>query len=371
MKIIRVGITGANGLLGWHLRAYLHRHKEIEVLCADRACFEDSGLLDKFVSNVDAIAHFAGMNRGADGELEATNIGLTEALIAACQRMSVSPHILHSSSTHVERDTAYGRSKRVSAELLRAWSKQSGAKFTNIILPHVFGEFGKPFYNSVVSTFCHQIAGAEIPKIIDDSNLELVHTQDVAQLFYKSIVEGDCSELRLQGVPITVEKLLSKIVKMAENYAEQIIPDVRNALDLRIFNTYRSYLFPNKYPVPLQVHTDARGGLFEAVKSENGGQMFFSTTKPNITRGNHYHTRKIERFLVTHGVATICLRKIFTQEIHSFSVTGDTPCYIDMPTFYTHNITNTGNDILTTAFWAHEIFDRQDPDTFAELVEPL
>ncbi|MEK6749961.1 MAG: NAD-dependent epimerase/dehydratase family protein [Pseudomonadota bacterium] len=371
MKNLRIGITGINGLLGWHLRAYLHGHKDIDVFGADRATLSDPMLLDKFVSGVDAIAHFAGMNRGSDEVLEATNIGLAEALIAACQRTGATPQVVHSSSTHVDRDTAYGRSKRISAELFREWAKKTGAQFSNVTLPHVFGEFGKPFYNSAVSTFCHQLANKEKPQVVKDSALELVHTQDVAQLFLSTVKNNIPGEQRVKGIPTTVNALLDKLGNMAATYAEQRIPDVRNALDLRLFNTYRSYLFPAKYPVSLQVHTDVRGGLYEAVKSENGGQMFFSTTKPGIARGNHYHTRKIERFLVTNGEATIRLRKLFSQEIFSFAVTGTAPCYIDMPTFYTHNITNTGNDILTTAFWAHEIFDRQDPDTFSEQVDPV
>jgi UDP-2-acetamido-2,6-beta-L-arabino-hexul-4-ose reductase len=170
------------------------------------------------------------------------------------------------------------------------------------------------------------------------------------------------------GRALKVSELLARLNGIAGLYNCQIVPDLRDLLDLRLFNTFRSYLFPNYYPVTLAVHEDNRGALFEAVKSRNAGQMFFSTTKHGVTRGNHYHTRKFERFLVTSGEAVIRLRKLFSGEIVDFRVSGSRPQYIDMPTFYTHNITNIGSTDLVTVFWAHEIFDKDDPDTYPESV---
>ena len=140
-------------------------------------------------------------------------------------------------------------------------------------------------------------------------------------------------------------------------------------MDLDLFNTYRSYLYPRHYPVTLPLHSDARGHLYEAVKSLHGGQCFISTTKPGITRGNHYHTRKLERFLVLNGDAVIRIRKLLTGDIVEFKVSGAAPQYIDMPTFCTHDITNMGQSDLMTLFWAHEIFDPQRSDTIREPVE--
>ena len=365
---MKIGITGIDGLLGWHLRAYLHGGRKATVRGVDRPTYSDPRSLADFVQDVDAVVHLAGVNRGNDAELEETNIDLTNRLIAACEKTGSKPHIVFASSTHADRDTAYGRSKRACAAKFRQWSDKNRANFTNLVLPHVFGEFGKPFYNSVVSTFCYQIANREAPTIVTDGDLELVHTQEVATRILQVIGKGESGDNREQGRSIKVSELLAKLNEIARLYNCQIVPDLRDLLDLRLFNTFRSYLFPKYYPVTLSVHADSRGALFEAVKSRNAGQMFFSTTKPGVTRGNHYHTRKFERFLVTSGEAVIRLRKLFSGEIVEFRVSGSNPQYIDMPTFYIHNITNIGSTDLVTVFWAHEIFDKDDSDTYPESV---
>jgi UDP-2-acetamido-2,6-beta-L-arabino-hexul-4-ose reductase len=365
---VTVGVTGIEGLLGWHLRVFLSRRPDIELRGADRATFEDPAALEAFVSGLDVVVHLAGMNRGPDAELEAVNLQLASALVEALDRSGARPHVVFSSSTHIDRDTAYGRSKRAAAERLRAWAERRGASLTTLVLPHVFGEFGKPFYNSVVSTFCHQLAKGEEPKLLVDGALELVHTQAVAEVIASSFGSRFDGEQRMRGEPMLTSELLERLRGMAALYTGHVIPDLRRPIDLRLFNTYRSYLFPDHYPVSLTVHVDPRGGLFEAVRSLNGGQVFLSTTKPGITRGGHYHTRKVERFLVTAGDAVIRLRKLFTNDVVEFRVSGAQPQYVDMPTFHTHDITNVGEGDLLTAFWAHEIFDPADSDTFMEPV---
>ena len=184
------------------------------------------------------------------------------------------------------------------------------------------------------------------------------------------IREGVVGDVRVQGHRLTVYALLNTLTGMQELYGQHIIPDLREDLRRDLFNTFRSYLYPQHYPVRLTLHTDPRGSLFEAVKSLNGGQSFMSTTHPGITRGNHYHTRKVERFLVTGGEAEIRLRHLFGQEVQTFRVSGDQPSYVDIPTLHTHNITNVGATTLSTLFWTHELFDPANPDTVAELVEP-
>jgi len=367
---VKVGITGIHGLLGWHLRAHLSRRADLEVRGADRAAFASASTLEAFVAGLDVVVHLAGMNRGEDAELESVNVGLASALVAACERSGATPHIVFSSSTHVERETAYGRSKKAAAERIRCWAARSHGSLTTLILPHVFGEFGRPFYNSVVSTFCHQLAHGDEPKIMVDGALELVHVQKVAEQIadvFQHRVDGD---VRMAGEPIRTSELLDRLCTMASLYHRHVIPDLRQGLDLRLFNTYRSYLFPEHYPMTLEIHRDDRGVLFEAVRSLNPGQVFFSTTRPGITRGGHYHTRKVERFLVTEGEAVIRLRKLFSKDLVEFRVDGATPQYVDMPTFFTHDITNVGSGELRTAFWAHEIFDPADSDTYAEPVVP-
>jgi UDP-2-acetamido-2,6-beta-L-arabino-hexul-4-ose reductase len=366
---VNVGITGIHGLIGWHLRARLSRLPEVVVRGADRATFTERDALAEFVKDLDVLVHLAAMNRGDESELESVNVELATAMIAALERTGATPHVVFSSSTHIERDTAYGRSKRAVTERLRRWVHERGGSLTNLILPHVFGEFGRPFANSVVSTFCHQLARQETPQIIVDGRLELLHAQRVADEIAQALERRTDFELRMAGESIMTSELLGRLQEMASLYRRHLIPDLREPLALRLFNTYRSYLFPHHYPVTLELHSDQRGVLFEAVRSLNPGQVFFSTTKPGITRGGHYHTRKVERFLVTGGEAVIRLRKLFTSEIVEFRVNGSKPQYVDMPTFHTHDITNVGESELMTAFWAHEIFDPNDSDTFPEAVK--
>ena len=364
-----VGVTGADGLLGTHVRAYLHGIPEMHVRVAGRQTF-GSGALTTFVEGCDVIIHLAGMNRGDDLVVAETNVALARQLVTALNKTGSQAHILFSSSTHIERDTPYGASKREVASLLEAWATGSKGKFTNVILPGVFGEGGKPFYNSVVSTFCYQLATGETPTPHNDALTEQIHAQEVARRMEAIIREGVVGDVRVQGHSLTVYALLNTLTGMQELYGQHIIPDLREDLRRDLFNTFRSYLYPQHYPVRLTLHTDPRGSLFEAVKSLNGGQSFMSTTHPGITRGNHYHTRKVERFLVTGGEAEIRLRHLFGQEVQTFRVSGDQPSYVDIPTIHTHNITNVGAATLSTLFWTHELFDPANPDTVAELVEP-
>ncbi len=365
---MNIGITGADGLIGWHLRAFLYLKGGFNVRLATRPTFAQPDQLAAFVEGLDAVVHLAGMNRGNETEVEATNVGLAEALIAAFERTGGAPKVAFSNSIQADLDTGYGRGKRSAASHLRAWADRSGAAFASLIFPHVFGEFGKPFYNSVVSTFCHQLAHSESPQIIVDGDLELMHTQDVAARCVSAVETGENEEFRIHGIPMKVSDVLRRLRLMSTCYAAQIVPDLRDQLDMRLFNTLRSYLYPERYPVYLTLHSDSRGALFEALKSENGGQVFLSTTRSGITRGNHFHTRKVERFLVVSGEAEIRLRRIFSDRVNVFEVSGARPCYVDMPTFHTHSITNVGTSELVTLFWANEIFDPNDPDTYPEPV---
>lgn len=364
-----IAITGVEGFLGWHLRVHCHARPELKILQIDRSVFGDPGRLQGIMCQADAVVHLAGMNRGDDQEIERVNIGLTRQLIAACKQTNARPQVLLANSTHRDRETAYGRSKRQSADLLAGWASEAGAIFTNLVLPNIYGECGRPFYNSVVATFCHQLASGEEPKIIQDGQLELVHAQTVSRAIMAAIEGCVPGQVRVEGERLSVSACLSKLQTFDRCYRAHLVPDLKADLDLDLFNTYRSFLYPRYYPVTLQLHSDERGHLFEAVKSLHGGQCFISTTKPGITRGNHYHTRKFERFLVLGGDAVIRIRKLLTTDIVEFKVSGTVPQYIDMPTFCTHDITNTGQAELTTLFWAYEIFDPQRSDTIRESVD--
>ncbi len=371
---MKIGVTGASGLLGFHSRCCLHALKGAhEIRLATRNTFASPDILDQFAQGLDGILHFAGMNRGPELEVEATNIAITRALVTALRRTDARPAIAYANSTHCSRDTGYGLGKLASAELLQQWGYESGARVGNFVLPHVFGECGKPFYNSVVSTFCYQLARFEEPCIDVDGELELLHAQDVAQHLISWLCDDNAQSglQRLVGTPMRVSVMLERLRELLVRYVKQgALPNLDKDIDLRLFNTLRSYLYPSFYPQPLKMHTDTRGELFEAVKTDQGGQTFLSTTVPGATRGNHWHLRKIERFLVVGGHGTISIRKLFSNEILTFEVSGDVPAYIDIPTLHTHSITNTGKEILQTLFWSNEIFDPAHPDTYPEVVLP-
>ncbi len=359
-----IAITGADGFLGWHLRCRLHGSEPRLVVPQD---FETVEALAQALGPATTVIHLAGMNRGPEDEVYATNIRLASQLIQALDLAGIVPTILFANSTHSLGETAFGRSKREASFILADWARARGGRYVDVILPHLFGEGGRPFYNSGFATFCHQLAHGEEPQIIQDGQLELLHAQRACARFLELAQEGEGTQ-RLTGAPMRVSEALGRLREIQATYLSGIVPDLSDPLTLEFFNTFRSYLYPAHYPVPLQLRTDNRGSLFEAVKSQQGGQTFISTTHPGITRGRHFHRHKVERFLVMAGKAEIRIRRLFDDEVKVFPVTGDEPCFIDIPTFHTHEITNMGEQELVTLFWSHELFDPSNPDTYAEPV---
>jgi len=366
----KVVVTGGAGLIGWHLRAFLSTQPEIEVVSCDREAFNDDDQLAELVRNADVVAHLAGMNRGDENEIAATNVLLAKRLVDACRKSDCRPHVIFSSSTHIDGPTKYGESKRKAAETISEWAEAEDARFCNLVLPHVFGEHGKPFYNSVVSTFAYQIATGETPSIDRDGKLNLLHCQQVAQIIWEKIEEGAVGECRPQGREIKVSELLEKLNSLSSRYVDGVVPNLDDEFDHRLFNVYRSYIPHDSRPRDLTLHEDNRGHLFEAIRADGQGQVFLSTTHPGITRGNHFHFGKVERFLVISGKAKIRLRKVLTNEVHTYEVSGERLQAIDIPTLHTHNITNVGDEPLVTLFWAGEHFDPDNSDTYFLEVEP-
>ena len=256
-------VTGAGGFLGWHLRVYFHARPEFKIVGVDRSVYGDPKRFTEILRSADAVVHLAGMNRGNEQEIERVNVDLTTRLIGACRQADLRPQIVLANSTHCERDTAYGRSKRRSAELLAGWASEVGAVFTNLVIPNVYGEGGRPFYNSVVSTFCHQLASGEKPAIIQDGRLELVHAQAVVRELDAAIQKRISGEVRMTGSSLSVSDLLETLQGFDRSYRGHLIPELTRESDLDLFNTYRSYLYPRHYPVTLPLHSDARGNLFE------------------------------------------------------------------------------------------------------------
>ena len=341
---------------------------EVTVVPADRSAFADIASLRRFVSGCDTIIHLAGMNRGADDEIIHVNVGLADALVDACRAENITPHIVFASSTHIFRNTRYGDAKRQCSEILRRWSREEGAVFTNLILSNIFGENGRPFYNSVISTFCYQLARDERPQIEVDAAYDYLHCYDVAENLMNILQNKPNHDVFLQGRNMSVSEILGRLTLFDVNYRGGVIPDCQDRFDLSLFNTYRSHLYPSFYPRLSEIRSDNRGDLFEVTKSLGGGQSFISTTRTGITRGNHFHFHKVERFCVIEGEALIQIRRLFDDSITSFAVSGRKPCSIDMPTLHTHSITNAGKHDLITLFWSNEIFDPSRQDTFVETV---
>lgn len=364
-----IAMSGASGFFGWHLRCRMKSTGPTEIRDLSESAFESVETLAAELGEVDTVFHLAGMNRGPELEVYETNIELARKLMAALDLQGITPMVLFANSIHSLGDSAFGRSKREASRLLAEWARARGARYVDVVLPHLFGEGGRPFYNSAFATFCHQLTRGEEPQVLQDGQVELIHAQRVAARFLALALDGTTEGVvRVEGTPMKVSEALGRLRSIHETYQAGIIPDLSTPLNLDFFNTYRSYLYPDHYPVHLQLHTDARGGLFEAVKSHHGGQAFLSTTRPGITRGRHYHHHKVERFLVVNGEAEIRIRRLFDTEVRVFQVSGASPCFVDMPTFHTHEITNVGTRDLLTLFWSHEIFNPESPDTYPEPV---
>jgi UDP-2-acetamido-2,6-beta-L-arabino-hexul-4-ose reductase len=372
--MIKVGITGSKGFIGYHLYQELNLFKdEFIIVDFERSFFDNIQLLDSFVSSCDVIVHLAALNRHNDTELiYETNISLVNKLIVALERTASKAHLIISSSTQEERDNLYGRSKKEGRLLLSEWANQSGGRLTGLIIPNVFGPFGHPYYNSVIATFCHQIARNETPKIEIDGDLKLIYVGDLVQNIIELIRKHDNSHELL--IPFTAEAKVSEVLSLLRYFQKSYqedgeIPVLGNDFQHKLFNTYRCYMdVANYFPKKFVLHGDNRGSFVEIARQGIPGQTSFSTTLPGITRGNHFHTRKIERFAVIKGTALIQLRRIGSDEVHDFYLNGDSPAYVDMPIWYTHNIKNIGEETLYTIFWINEPFDANDPDTYFEIV---
>lgn len=368
--MIKVGITGQRGFMGSHLYNYLGTKEEIEHVNFERSFFEDQSKLKTFVSSCDVILHIAAMNRHEDQQvIYNTNVGLVNKLVSACKATKSTPKIIFSSSTQEEKDNLYGKSKRDGRQVLEIWANTSGAKVSSLVIPNVFGPFGKPFYNSFIATFCHQIVQGETPTINSDGEVNLIYINELAEAFYQEVISDSKQTSATINVAHTATKKVSKVLNLLNHYKESymdngVVADLRDPFELALFNTFTSFIPKDYFPRKFVKHTDNRGAFVEIMRANTSGQSSYSTTVPGITRGNHYHTRKVERFAVISGKARIQLRKINTDEVFNYELEGSEPAYVDMPIWYTHNITNIGNTELITLFWINEPYNPEDPDTY-------
>lgn len=361
-----IALTGASGFLGWHTRVLAH---SVGMVSAGLSLGErfDADDAVAVLSGVDTLVHIAGVNRGTDGEVVDGNILFAKQLAHALGKVHTPPAtVVYANSIQAGNGSPYGSAKEEAGRILAEAAQACGAKFVDVRLPNLFGEHGVPFYNSVVSTFCHLLASGASPSVTDDKSLCLLHVQHAAEVL---LGIHDATDIQSLTTTRTVSEIAATLQSMASTYSTGTIPDISDQFDRDLFNTYRSYLVGEKLPIVLDRKNDSRGSFFEVVRSEGGeGQASFSTTVPGITRGQHYHRRKIERFTVLSGTAEIAMRRVFSSEVLRFRVTGDEPVSVDMPTMWSHNVTNVGTDKLYTMFWINEIFDPSAPDTFPEEV---
>jgi UDP-2-acetamido-2,6-beta-L-arabino-hexul-4-ose reductase len=412
--MLKIGITGQAGFIGTHLfnTLSLHPDKYIRIPFRDEF-FQSEEALDAFVKQCEVIVHLAAMNRHNDPNvLYKTNIELVQKLIASMERTKSKPYVIMSSSLQEERDNVYGLSKKEGRELFNQWADRNGAMFTGLIIPNVFGPLGVPFYNSVISTFSYQICNKQEPKIEVDNELKLIYVGDlvnvIISLFPADHAEKNADYVNTENTEDTententedtentegtegtegiekwlppkvlevpyrakykVSELLNKLQGYYDTYVKNgIFPALADWFEVCLFNTFRSYIPKEHFPVKYYKHSDQRGIYVETMKFNSRGQVSFSTTLPGLTRGNHFHTRKIERFAVIKGNASIKLRKYGTNEVIEYILDGEEPAYVDMPIWYTHNITNIGDTELLTMFWINEVYDLNDPDTYYEPV---
>ena len=369
-----IGITGHNGFIGSHLFNRLSLMKdEFSLVPFDKSYFEDSKKLIEWVKKCDVIVHLAAKNRHNEPEvIFNTNISLVEKLIEALKISSKNPHVLFSSSTQEDKENPYGKSKLAGRLLLKEWADSKNAYLTGFIIPNVFGPFGKPKYNSVVATFSYQLCNNQKPEIVVDGKIKMIYVDELVNEIINAIQNRiNNSELIVKhSIELSVSEILAKLkYYKSEYFGKGIFPKLNNDFERNLFNTFRSYInHASHFPVLIKKNEDNRGIFVETIKLEIGGQVSFSTTVPNITRGNHFHIRKIERFTVIKGKALIQIRKYNTNEIIDFYLDGENPSYVDMPIWYIHNIKNIGNDDLYTIFWINEFYDENDADTYFENV---
>ncbi len=370
---LNIGITGMVGFVGSHLKERLNREEGLAVIQPfEDSYFSEPDKLREYLQKCGVVVHLAAMNRGEPDEIYRVNIELVKKLISCLEETGKTPHVIFSSSTQCDLDNPYGRSKQEGMRLLADWAKRNKTTATLLVIPNVFGDSGRPFYNSVIATFCYQLSHGEQPKIMVDKEMGLIYVNELTELICKVIKNPNNGVNEIRVPPTSafkVTEVLALLQKFKEYYYDKrTVPQFSNSFERNLYNTFITYMDSIAFEQPLKVNSDQRGSLVEVVKQEGAGQIFFSTTKPGITRGNHYHTRKMEKFCVVKGEGLIRMRGIGTDKVIEFKVSGEKPAAVEMPIFYTHNISNVGKEEMLTLFWTNELFDPKDPDTFFEEV---
>ena len=359
--------------MGRHLCLALRRQDGCEVLEFDVRHAPEN--LPVLAARADLVFHLAGVNRPKE-EKEFTdgNVSLTRRLCDCLANTGRQTPLAFSSSIQAEVDNPYGRSKKAAEDAVLDYHRQTGAPVYIYRFPNVFGKWSRPNYNTVVATFCHNISRGLPVQISNRSNpLRFVYIDDVVRAFLDIAAgtEHDQATTRYEILPvhsITLGELYDLIQSFHEGRRKSILPDLSNPLVKCLYSTYLSFCDVHDLAYAVELKTDARGWLFELIKSSHAGQIFVSRTRPGITRGNHYHDTKIEKFCVIQGEGVIRFRHVLDQQVIAYPVTDREIRIVDIPPGYTHSIENTGAADMITLFWANEIFDPQRSDTYPEPV---
>jgi UDP-2-acetamido-2,6-beta-L-arabino-hexul-4-ose reductase len=366
-------ITGSEGFVGKNFRVTLQHRKDLRLLCFDNQ--DDPTTLTSLLDQADFVFHLAGVNRPQNiGEFKTGNAGLTEQICSHLSKRRKQVTIVLSSSTQAMQNNPYGDSKREAENAVFEYGKQTGSNVYVFRLPNIFGKWCRPNYNSVVATFCNNIA-YDLPIQVNDPNvvMNLVYIDDVVNAF----------DALLNGVAVMQDGFcivqpvhtikLGEIVDLIRTfrYSRELkfIPNMADQFIKKLYSTYLSYLPINQFNYPLHMNIDERGSFTEFIITPDRGQVSVNISKPGIIKGNHWHHTKNEKFLVVSGQAEIKFRMIGSDEVISYSVSEDKLEVVDIPTGYTHNISNTGTKDLVTVMWCNEMFDPENPDTFFESVE--
>lgn len=360
-------ITGASGFIGKNLSTTLFYNKEIKVFEFNKN--DSLSQLSSMVKEADFIFHLAGINRPLNNEeFQVGNVNLTRSLVELLHEHKKKIPLLISSSTQVNLENPYGKSKYEAEQAVFSYAQVSGATVYVYRLPNVFGKWSRPNYNSAIATFCHNIShNLEIqvndPKVI----LNLVYIDDVVNEFISLLKESRIRSNELCTVEPVYKIELGEIVKLINSFKksreERSIPDMSDPFTKKLYSTYLSFLPTDQFSYPLKMHEDVRGSFTEFFKTIDRGQVSINISKPKIAKGNHWHHTKNEKFLVVSGLGSIQFRKVGSEEIIEYRVSGEKLEVVDIPTGYTHCISNLGNSDLVTVMWANESFNPERADT--------
>ncbi len=369
----KIVITGSKGFVGKNLLVTLISQGYSNVVEIDRN--SDDSALERAIDGAKWIFHLAGVNRPqVVEEFQEGNFGFTNKLLRLLKQKNTQASIVVSSTIQVLQDNPYGKSKLAAEALLLIHQKETKQPIYIYRLVNVFGKWAKPNYNSVVATFCHRIARQEAITIHDPTSpIRMVYIDDVVREFIDCMSSRPSSKGPYYEVKpeynITVGLLAQTIQSFASNRTQLFLERQADPLTKKLYATYLSYLQENQFSYDLTMHKDHRGSYTELLKSLTDGQISVNITKPGITKGNHYHHTKNEKFIVVSGLASIKFRKVGSFEVIEYLTKGEKLQVVDIPPGYTHNITNIGEQDLVTIMWASEFFDPNNPDTYPMEVE--